>query len=204
MNMTLDEERRGNRRIRILPDDCADSPRDEYTLGTMACWHRRYVLGDEQPSEDPNEYLEHVIEDAGGRESILVLPLFLMDHSGLAMQTSCAAFRMADAQGWDWGQVGFIYVTADTLKKQFPERRLDLGPNGEVSEAAWERARDILVGEVETYSQYLNGEVYGYVVEDCRTCDLGHEHWELVDSCFGFFGDDVRSAALEAAGWEEA
>jgi hypothetical protein len=36
-------------------------PRDFDNLGTMACWHRRYTLGDEQPKESPDEHLNKVL-----------------------------------------------------------------------------------------------------------------------------------------------
>jgi hypothetical protein len=36
--------------------DEVDSPRDWDNLGTMACWHRRYNLGDEQPRLEPAEW----------------------------------------------------------------------------------------------------------------------------------------------------
>ena len=38
----------------------------------------------------------------------LILPLYLMDHSGLSIRTSSELFRMCDSAGWDWGCVGFI------------------------------------------------------------------------------------------------
>lgn len=44
-------------RIRVTRSDYIDeSPRDWDNVGTMACWHSRYTLGDEQPSCDPSEY----------------------------------------------------------------------------------------------------------------------------------------------------
>ena len=44
-----------------------------------------------------------------------------------------------------------------------------------------ESATGYLLGEVETYDQYLRGNVYGYVIEK----DGDH-----IDSCWGYFGDD--------------
>jgi hypothetical protein len=44
---------------------------------------------------------------------------------------------------------------------------------------------------VKTYSQFLSGEVYGYIVE------MGDEN---VDSCWGFYGlDDTISEAKSVA-----
>ena len=44
-----------------------------------------------------------------------------------------------------------------------------------------ERAEKCLRSEVETYDDYLTGQVYGYIIED--------ENGEQLDSCWGFLGD---------------
>jgi hypothetical protein len=49
-----------------------------------------------------------------------------------------------------------------------------------------QQAIEILESEVKMYSQYLSGDVYGYVVGE--------------ESCWGFYGiDAAREAAKEAA-----
>ena len=53
-----------------------------------------------------------------------------------------------------------------------------------------EQALKVLQGEVETYDQYLTGDIYGYKVMKVVTCELGHEHEEEVDSCWGFYGQE--------------
>lgn len=42
-----------------------------------------------------------------------MMPLYLMDHSGLAMQTE--SFH----DPWDSGQVGWIYVSKEDALKEF-------------------------------------------------------------------------------------
>ena len=42
-------------------DDPTDPREDQDWLGTMACWHRRYNLGDEQPKCDPEEHIRGLI-----------------------------------------------------------------------------------------------------------------------------------------------
>jgi hypothetical protein len=51
-----------------------------------------------------------------------------------------------------------------------------------------EKVRKVLKGEVETYDQYLTGEVYGYRISKVEVCDKGCEHKEEVDSCWGYYG----------------
>ena len=47
-------------RYELIHDQDPMNPRECDNLGTMACWHRRYVLGDEQPSESPEEWIRNM------------------------------------------------------------------------------------------------------------------------------------------------
>ncbi len=134
----------------------------------MYCHPPRYNLGDEQVSPDD------IKELIGPRD--VVLPLYLYDHSGLTIRTY--AFN----DSWDSGLVGFIVATAEAIRKEWDVRR--------ISAKLRAKARDILVQEVKTYDQYLQGEVYGYVVE---------RDGEHVDSCWGFYGLHYCISEAEAA-----
>lgn len=50
-------------KIRIEQDTTPESPREWSNLGTMACWHGRYNLGDEQPKVDPQEWLLQLADE---------------------------------------------------------------------------------------------------------------------------------------------
>jgi hypothetical protein len=203
------------RRIRIVHDDNAESPRDWDNLGTMACWHNRYDLGDEQSERDPLEHMLYLCCEYDGDSAARVeraideypypnnreewrefdrwhagivtnlfdkhfvwLPLYLYDHSGITMSTgrfSCP---------WDSGQVGFIYVSKAKLRKEYGWKY--------VTEKRAQKIYEYLTGEVETYAQYLEGDVYGYVVEQY---DSSTDEWEEGDSCWGFYGQDCESIA---------
>ena len=166
-------------RVRVMQDyDDIGNPREWDNLGTMACWHGRYDLGDEQPSESPSEYLE------GLPEGTVILPLYLYDHSGLTMSTS--AFSCP----WDSGQVGIIYVTPDTLAR---EMLADRDEN---------EVRTMLIHEVNTYDLYLRGEVFYYNVEKPVVCDHGDTHWEHVDGCGGYLGYSDTLAEVKSE-WPE-
>ena len=59
---------------------------------------------------------ERAVDDAMLKvisEKYITLPLYLMDHSGLAMQTT--SFN----DPWDSGQVGWIYVAKEDALKEF-------------------------------------------------------------------------------------
>lgn len=179
------------------------NPRDADEVGIMlATGHRRYnLLGD---AAFTNGYLARMqtgeYEDAAraldyfGRHGLLrlfprwcriylgstvVLPLGLIDHSGISMYVGGGAHPM-DPGGWDSGIVGFIFDTAKT--------REQIGTPVDSIEK-------VLRQEVELYDQYLTGQVYSYTVED--------EEENTVDSCGGFLGslNYVRQSARDAAGY---
>lgn len=158
--------------LRIFHDDCPDSPREWDNIGTMVCFHNRYKLGDntDYRKEDYNswgELKQGIIENEG---ECVILPLYLYDHSGITISTSPFSCP------WDSGQIGFIFVSKHKIKEEGIDE---------------DRVTDILKGEVETYDQYLTGDVYLYEIYRLRTCDLGCIHEELVDSCGGFFDKDI-------------
>jgi len=161
------EAQNENRRLIIEQDDCPENPRDWDNQGRMFCWHQRYQLGDEQPAADPHEWLANFTEHY---PDAVILPLYLMDHSGLML--SVGPFSCP----WDSGVVGWIVC----------------------SRAYWEgldreQVKANLQAEVRVYSQYLEGDVWGFTCqkkrEACDKCGRGPD-WETVDSCWGFFGTD--------------
>jgi len=176
--------------IEIVQDDTAQNPRSWKCKGEepiMTCWHRKYTLGDEQPKCDPDEWLEQVanidtdvddykfsredcirmIEEQG----TVILPLYLYDHSGITMSTGKFGCP------WDSGQVGWIYCTKKTIEKE-----------------GWapEKAALYMEGEVETYDDWLIGNVYGYDIETADGNDTG-------EACSGFYGDPDKSGVIEEA-----
>ena len=169
-----------NLHILIKYDDTSgdfETPRDWGNLGTMYCWHRNYELGDKHPYKNctPDEMLEIIKEDEG---DTFMLPVYLYDHSGLRMSTGSFNDR------WDSGQVGFIYVSKKKVREEYSCKR--------ITKKLEEKVYKILEAEVETYDQYLSGQVYGFVVED--------ENENVLDSCWGFYGlDYCKEEGLSSA-----
>lgn len=164
-------------RFRIEMDSEPESPREWDNLGVMVTWHRRYNLGDEQPTCDAVEWLEEWKDE---NPHGCILPLYLYDHSGLTMSTG--PFECP----WDSGQVGWIYMTTEMAQK-------NAIISGEMQE--------VLENEVMVYDQYLRGDVYGFILESrpdvaCTKCGRDHD-WDNEDSCYGFFGDPSSSGMFE-------
>jgi len=146
--------------IRIERDEDNVNPRTEWdNFGTMVCFHRRYNLGDKHSMT--REDLIALVQ----RPDVIALPLFLLDHSGLMMKTG--RFE-SDSAGWDTSFVGYIYVTHETVREEF----------GKLTKENMKKALEILEAEVAVFSAYLEGEVYGFIIEN--------ESGERIESCWGF------------------
>lgn len=155
--------------IEIYQDESADDPRNWGNLATFAAFHRRYKIGDSHRFEDIA-----ALKDYLKRNAAIYLPVYMYDHSGVCLNTtgfSCA---------WDSGQVGYIYALKEDIKKEFGVKR--------ISRKLKTRVLDILRGEIETYDQYMCGDVYGYRIKN--------KDGEVVDSCWGFYGDDHEKSDL--------
>ena len=207
-------------RYELIQDTDPMNPRKEYSnLGTMVCWHRRYVLGDEQPSESPEEWIRNMsgldddqLDDDQLDDEIalwdladellaekcqnlfdryyLSLPLYLYDHSGVTM--SCAAFSCP----LDSGQVGLIYVSKERLRQEYSVRA--------ITQAIREKALAVLRAEVEEYDRFLTGDCWGYEIyemdDDPDMASAGYkDDGYCVDSCWGFLGYEYAEEAAQEA-----
>lgn len=164
--------------LEIIRDDDPMNPRKEFdNLCTMVCFHNNYELGDKHDyRKDDFESLAELKEQIEKDNNVvLIAPLYLYEHGGITI--SMGSFSCP----WDSGQVGWIYLPREKLH--------ELGGN----EDELVRAERCMKAEVETYDQYLTGEVYGYVFKlppplPCPCCGRSFES-EVEGSCWGFFGD---------------
>lgn len=179
------------------------NPRDADNLGVMlANGHRNYTLGDETfqhgldgEYEDAADALRRFAEEGKIHKfpkwlqkhlgASVVIPLGLIDHSGISMYAAPAWLTTGDASnqfdpgGWDSGLIGFIF---DTAKRR------------EVIGTPAERIEEALRQEVASYDQYLTGDVYRYQIEDAD----GDEE----EGSGGYLGFDyAKASAMDAAGY---
>ena len=139
-------------------------------------WHRRYNIGASQTFKDPKS-LEDYIKANGGWKRWLVLPLYMIDHSGLAF--SMSPFSCP----WDSGQVGVVCLNRNA--PHFKCRKRD-------------KLIKIMSDFVRAYSALHEGQVFYY--------NLDTEDGEEVSSCGGYYGpnnkevlEEIRSEALAEA-----
>lgn len=150
--------------VKIGQDDDNESPRECCNLGSMYCEHDRYTLGDADAGD--------IRDDQGSFKGFkgIILPLYLYDHGGITISVS----------GGCGGQVGYIYISDEKIRKEFSVKR--------ISKALRERVTSYLTGEVETYDQYLTGDVYWFSIENLEG--------EIIESCGGFYGQDYISQEI--------
>lgn len=162
--------------LKIFHDTWAESPRSWDNLGTMAIFHKNYNFGDEVDfsSKDFDSWSEMEDYINNTLKAVICLPIYMYDHSGITINTTGFACP------WDSGQIGFIYVTDDKMKKEY-------GNTYHLPHL--ESARKALLSEVLTMDQYITGQVYGFYLE---------KNGETIDSCCGFYGEDIyKNGMLE-------
>lgn len=157
--------------INIYYDNSPESPREWDNLGTFYTAHCRF-----RPEKEFDEHFDFdkVCDERPGnlRESFLkkyiALNLYLYDHSGQTISSgpfSCP---------WDSGWFGIVAVSIEKVKKEFGWKLLTAARRRKIEE--------YLQGEIDTYDNYLRGEVYGFQITPAGDKD------NVLDSCWGYYG----------------
>ena len=172
------DEEGNNYKLIIEQDDISENPREWSNLATMICFYKRYDLGDKHNYDGVHEMLEDLAEEIGleyeGKNTpdlmtelspyYCIKPLYLYDHSGITISTS-DGHPYNDR--WDAGCIGFAYIS----KEKAIANSVDVKEN-------WQKyASKCIDSEVQTYDQYLTGEVYGYKLEKEVTIEEKCPHW---------------------------
>lgn len=175
--MTFDcikSKRIGDELLEIFQDPDPISPREDDNLGKIEMYHRHYLFPHEGGFKDDPEGLTELLKNRF--EVVVCLPIYLYDHSGITISTG-NEYPFNDR--WDAGKVGFIYATREDVKKEFDRKKINPFIKKHVTE--------ILQSEIETYDQYLRGEIYGFNLSKVSKCDHGDEHLDNIDSCWGYY-----------------
>lgn len=185
-------EHAGRTVVLCYDPDCP-SPRDnDGCLCVMACWHRRENLGDRQINPDTcpfdaSDKAEFVADlESGGDKVLAIVPIWIYQHSGIALKAQVERPGYPFTCQWDSGQVGWAYVMESRAKEL--ECVGSYQHDGET--ITWDKARyeADMAQEVELYDRWSRGEFAGYIVED--------EDGDKLESCWGF--DDVDYCRAEA------
>ena len=145
--------------IKIFRDVEVDSPQDADAFGKMIYTSTKYLLGGEQLTSEELDSIENNVDN-------ICLPVYAYVHGSVQLNTT--GFNCK----WDSGQCGLVYTTIEDALYEFSE--LEMTPQ------LLEKIKQRLVGDVETFNQYLNGEVYGYTVTGADG--------EIIDECYQYYG----------------
>ena len=164
------EQKVGKYTVKTEQDPDPFSPREDDNLGIMVCFSNSHNLGDKH-DVDFNDYSswDEMEQDMfKSKKACAVLPIYVYEHGGLTINTTGFSCR------WDSRRLGLIYMTKETYLSNFGGKIM--------TKKRKEHAEKILLGEVETYDQFLTGDVYGFVISD--------ENGNEVDSCWGYYGEE--------------
>lgn len=155
------------------------NPRNWSNSTIMYCFSKKYNLGDkhnykEEDFESWEDFKKQLMKDF---DIIMIKAVYLYDHGGITIKTTPFSCR------WDSSQVGYIFITKDSLKSSYGNVKL-----------TDEELNNLIESDIREYDNYIRGEVYGYSIIKTIKCECcGSEKEEIIDSCGGFIGeiDDV-------------
>ena len=107
-------------------------------------------------------------------EIAIAYPVTKYEHTAISLS-------LGYKRGWDYGVVGFVYVTKETLRKRYGVKR--------ITKSIIEHAKNCLQDELDMLTRWLNGECYGWQIKEYALDDGGLD-WEEVDTldnCWGYF-----------------
>ena len=184
MNDAVKVVRANGYAVVVKYDECPESPREWDNLGKLFL-KTRSVYNTECTEKEM-------------RKARVRVPVYKYEHSGVILKASTDGNPFSCP--WDSCLAGYIVAFAEDIRREYGVKR--------ITKQIVDKVVDVLIGEIETYSQYVEGEVYGfetYKVDDDVPDSLVCEEGELVDSCWGFYGiDDAVEDALDSIPKEEA
>lgn len=164
--------------VEVTQDTDPISPADWDNLGEIVySVHSRYVLGTKSATQGELKDIARQIEIG----TLIGLPVYAYIHGDVKIR---AADSNPFSCPWDSGQSGFVYAPREQVFREYGGKRM--------TKRIREAAKNLLRQEVETFSQYLEGDVWVIT------------HWkdgEVEDCCGGYYGYEyaVQEAKTLAA-----
>lgn len=194
-------------RLFIETDEDAESPREWDNVSTIITWADRYsspdvseyslpvnggsdiedvwdVLKPYRPSNaafegEKGEWEEVCANLIHRYDAYLILPLC---HNELGLSET---YGYAN---------GYAFITRETILREWGKKNSKI-----VTKSMRESALKCLRSEISTYNDWVNGDVYGYVIDRLAPDQEEHENGEDIDSCWGFYGYSYAESEGESA-----
>lgn len=182
----------------ITYDDCPPNPVKEWDLlGTMAVhprhshWAHESIDLDIPMGNNPAEHLRNFIKAKGYKQSeVIAFPITKYEHGDISL--SLGDTRTCD---FDSGIIGFIYAEKAKIRKEFGVKR--------ITKDIIEKVAKIFSDELDTQSDYLNGEVFAYRIYQVNTAEFEKygKHClavsKAIDSCCGYYGEQYAIDSMK-------
>ena len=167
-------------------DQHADNPRECDNLGTILIAPNKahWIAGPDVAvdtsiplGKNPYEHWENLRRGQlklKKSDIAIAYPITKYEHGFISLS-------LGYTQGWDYTVSGFIYITKETLRKEYGVNR--------ITKSIITRAESCLQSELDMLTSWLNGDCYGWQIKEYALTDDGLE-WEevdVLDACWGYF-----------------
>lgn len=163
--------------LKIFWDECPFSPREDGTCeSTFVVAHSRY----RSPDENPFDSMEELVDTVCKEESEYIWDYVSRHEHGNVI------YSRGESRGWDSCTCGVIFISKEAVCELYQVK--------EISQEVLIRVHDRFDSELKEYTNYVNGEVYGY--------KLYQMDGELIDDCWGFY--EEPEGCLDYLGFKES
>ena len=181
----------GNTGFRIHEDNDNQFLYDDFMDNkcfTLAGYSRDYNLNETDISKpDSLSELKEIIEEKYNVHAIL--PLYMYEHSGVALSTSDFGDR------WDSGCIGFVFMTTEQGEE------LEISTGKELEITTQEKAEEWIKNGIKQWNKLNNQSIFSiefFTVEKCNCCS--HITENSVDWISGLFYEDLEQEIISYIG----
>ena len=116
----------------------------------------------------------------------IAYPITKYEHGAISLS-------LGYKSGWDYGVVGFIYITKEQIRECYGVKR--------ITKSIIAQAESCIQSELDMLTAWLNGDCYGWQIKEYALDDdgLDWEEVDTIDSCWGYLAqedalDDMKDA----------
>ena len=114
----------------------------------------------------------------------IAYPITKYEHGNISLS-------LGYKSGWDYGVVGFVYVTKAQVREWYGVNR--------ITKSIIERAKTCIQSELDTLTSWLNGDCYGWQIKEYALTDddLDWEEVGMLEGCWGYFDKEQAQDAMK-------
>lgn len=176
-------------KIEVRQDTWCDSPRTWSNLGVIFVPNGCRYCKNESDLDWDSVCEGNRKRDRKALEKLgyIAFPLTVYDHSGVSI------YLGSPCDAWDSGQIGWYLVSKETVRKDYGCKR--------ISPKLMANIEKIVEGEIETYSDWANGNCWEYTFfhndeeeEGCSICGFIEDYEEMAKDFYDYLPKYFRDA----------